>query len=458
MRIFQRALTPFLLCGSVTLCGSTALPQETIRPGVVADRPALLSTPEGTSQTASLIIPDQFTLDQLEAIASINNPSLRGALETIEVARGIHVQVGLPPNPEIGYLGTQAFDKNTAGQQGGYLGQTFIMGKKLRWNRDIASKDIEQAEWFHQKQQYRVTNTVKLRYYEILSAQRQVALAESLVSTAQRMADSTEQLRKAGEGTKTDVLQAEIELEQAELLLNNARNQYQAAWKRLTSVMGVPQLEAVPVAGDLELAPPEFEWETTLAELESASPDLQAVQVAVSRASSVTQRARVEPIPDITTQISGQRDQGGRQNILNAQVGIALPLWNRNQGAIYAAVSDQRRKEAEVERMQLALRERLAQAFQRYENSRQQVQRYREKIIPRSQEVLNLVNTGYKQGELTFLQVLVAQRTYFQTNQAYLQALTEYWKSTVPLAGYLITEESETEGIPISTSPTAIGE
>jgi len=416
-----------------------------------------LITPSEIGPETQIQIPDQFTLEQLETIAATNNPSLREALETIEVARGVFTQVGLYPNPQIGYLATQAFDRNTPGQQGGYIGQTFVTGKKLRWNRDIALRDVEQAEWFHQKQQFRVTNTVKLRYFEILSAQRQVKLAEDLVSTAERMASSARQLRDAGEGTKLDVLQAEIELEQTQLLLNNSRNHYVAAWKRLVAACGVPNLDPVPVAGDLEAAVPEFEWEQTLSELEAANPDLQAAHVAVARARSSIQRARVEPIPNLDTQISGQRDNGAKQNILNAQVGIMLPVFNRNQGALYAAVSDLRRKEAEVERMQLSLRDQLAQAFQRYQNARQQVERYRDQILPRAQEVLQLVNTGYRQGELTFLQVLVAQRTYFQTNLTYLAALTEYQKSTVALSGLLLTEESEGMSIPEPTEPAGLG-
>jgi len=53
---------------------------------------------------------------------------------------------------------------------------------------------------------------------------------------------------------------------------------------------------------------------------------------------------------------------------------------------------------------------------------------------------LELVSEGYRAGEFDFLQVLTVQRTYFEANLAYVDALTDLWRSIVTLRGLLLTD------------------
>ena len=138
------------------------------------------------------------------------------------------------------------------------------------------------------------------------------------------------------------------------------------------------------------------------------------------------------------------------------QVGVPTPVWNRNQGGKYAAFAEYRRAVAASEQVELSLKDRLAVAYRRYRNSSQQVANYREKILPKAQRSLELIREGYQRGELNFLQVLVAQRTYFQTSLAYIDALTELWKSTATISGMLLTENSEASTVPASNSPRGL--
>ncbi len=89
--------------------------------------------------------------------------------------------------------------------------------------------------------------------------------------------------------------------------------------------------------------------------------------------------------------------------------------------------------------MQLMLQERLATAFQKYDNSRQQVEKYTSSLLPRSKESLDLVTSGYRQGEIPYLQLLTVQRTYFRVNIAYLESLLELHKSSVAIEGLTLS-------------------
>ena len=87
-----------------------------------------------------------MTLVDLEAIALENNPGLGEMAARIQAARGNCLQVGLKPNPVVGYSGQQLGSGGQAEQQGLYVGQEFITGKKLGLNREVAAWEIQRAE------------------------------------------------------------------------------------------------------------------------------------------------------------------------------------------------------------------------------------------------------------------------------------------------------------------------
>ena len=104
----------------------------------------------------------------------------------MQAARGQYVQVGLYPNPVVGYQGNEIGDERRAGQQGGFIGQEIVTAGKLRLNRDIACQEIRQAEFVWQAQRFRVLTDVRRGFYDVLVAQRAVELTEQLVRIGER--------------------------------------------------------------------------------------------------------------------------------------------------------------------------------------------------------------------------------------------------------------------------------
>lgn len=94
------------------------------------------------------------------------------------------------------------------------------------------------------------------------------------------------------------------------------------------------------------------------------------------------------------------------------------------------------------------LQQRLALVFEQYATALRQVEKYHGDILPNAQESLKLVSSGYRQGEFSYLVLLTAQRTYFQTNLAYLDALRDLRTASVGIEGYLLEDNLQTVEIP----------
>lgn len=382
----------------------------------------------------------ELTLGQLEAIALGSNPSLVEAQARVDAARGKWVQVGLPPNTEIGFSGQQINSHGQAEQLGVFIGQEIVRGGKLGLNRAVVDHEILKAEQLWSAQEQRVLTDVRLGYYEVLVSQRRNEVTKNLVQIAEKAVQAAETLFRAQDVSRVDVVRARGALQMAQLMHKNAHNQYLAGWSKLMSVLGTSEIQPQPLTGDLEVAMDRLEEHALLQRLIVESPEMAAAFADVERAQWAAERAYAEPTPNVDVQAVLQRDNGTRGNNANLQVSIPIPWLNRNQGGIRQAEAEVVAASHAVARTELGLKRRLATVFQRYATAYNQVEDYSREngILHNAQTTLNFIQTGYEVGELAFLELLTAQTSYSQTNLAYIEALGELWAAKIEIDGLLL--------------------
>lgn len=380
-----------------------------------------------------------LTLAQLEQMAFETNPTLMQVAAVVEKARGIHEQVGLYPNPSVGYSASEVGNEGKGGQQGGFVSQTIVTAGKLRLNQDVACWNIQEMSWEYQTQRVRVQNDVRRTYYDVIGAQRRMKIAADLVKVAETGAKIAEQRRKAKQGSKADVLQAQIDLNRVRIIQQNAKYDYDAAWRQLTAVLGRPDMPPQPLAGSLNGTVPKWEWDAARDKLIGGSPQLQAARARVQRARAAIRRQEAQPIPNLNTQVSLQQDANSGYTIAGVQLGVPIPVFNRNQGNIRVAQGEYHRTLRDVQRLELQLRHGLAEAFRNYRQAEYQVARYEKGILDNARESLTLIEQSYEAGQVNFLRVLTARRIYFEANLRYVQALIALQQANVVIDGYVLT-------------------
>src|SRR5581483_8530232 len=160
--------------------------------------------------------------------------------------------------------------------QGVFFSQELVTAGKLSLARAAGREEIAFSNWQLKAQQARVLNDVRIRYFEVLGAQRAIKAAEELEALALDGVQAAEKLLKAQQGTRPDVLQAEIQLGTVRTALQDARVRFASAWRQLVNVIGLPEMPPTMVAGNLEDDVPQLDWQESLQELLASSPLLQA--------------------------------------------------------------------------------------------------------------------------------------------------------------------------------------
>lgn len=382
------------------------------------------------------------TIEEIVQLAVASNPSVAQAAARVAALRGKWVQAGLPPNPTAGYAASEIGNDGRGGQQGGFAGQEYVTGGKLRLDQAIVAQEIQQAEQQMYAAQMRVTTDVRQACYAVLVAKRRVELAGELLSLSDEAVKASQELRDAEEIPLAGLLQTEVEQQNATILLQTAQNELNAAWQRLSAVVGA-ELPPRQIAGDVSQLPGLLNWDEQLARITAGSPELGAAMADILRAQNALRRATVEPVPNVSTQAMVQYDESTNDTIVGLQVGVPLPLWNRNQGGIRQAQAEIAEANRNADRVELDLKRRLAEAFQNYANARARAETYATTILPKARQTFELVQRGYRLGEVGYLDLLTAQRTNSQTNLAYLDALGSLWANWTEIDGLLLAGSLE---------------
>jgi cobalt-zinc-cadmium efflux system outer membrane protein len=313
----------------------------------------------------------------------------------------------------------------------------------LNLSRSVVCAEIRAAEQRLAEMEQRLLTDVRQRYYDLLVAQEKISIANELVRISQNAVDVSKQLVEAQEAARTAVLQSELELQNAVVVQRQAENQQVGARRKLAALLGESKLPFECVEGDVRSAVKLEEFEQSYDQLVNSSPEIAALFAEVEQQRRQLARECAEPIPNLTWQTTLQYDTVGDDVVAGFQFGMPIPTLNRNQGAIYQARHQIVAAEQRAEKKALNLRHRLASAYEDYLDAKLQIDAYDLEIIPKAKETLDLVTTGYQQGETDFLQLLTAQRTYSQINLTYLAQLQQLWRQNVEIKGMLLSGSLE---------------
>jgi cobalt-zinc-cadmium efflux system outer membrane protein len=401
-----------------------------------------LPPPRPADEPGNADVAPALALSDLIRLSLEQNPALQQAGVAIDAARGRAVQAGLYPNPTVSTIFDELGDRTGPGGVNTLplVSQEIVTAGKLRLNRAVAGREVDQAFLGLVRQRFVLLTVVRQGYFDVLAAQRRVEVLTELVKLAGQAYETTKTLLKQEQVAKLDLLQFQVELNRFRAELEAARREQTAAWRRLVAAIGVPKLPDSTVSGSLEAVYPEYDFEQARGRLLELHPDIQSARVGVDRAELALKRARVEPIPNITVGAGYVRQNQNRSDDWTISMSVPVPLWNRNQGNIQAAQAEFVRANLEVSRVQNELLERLAGSYGQYAAARERVIRY-QAILKDARELFDLANKAYKGGQFEYLRVLQAQRAVQETNLEYLRARLELWRAASDLAGLLLEED-----------------
>jgi cobalt-zinc-cadmium efflux system outer membrane protein len=397
-----------------------------------------------------------FTLEEAQRLASESNPTLRQAEAEIRASKARQQQSNLYPNPTVGYTGDEIRGGSVGGgKQGFFVEQTIVTAGKLARSRDVFSKETQLAEIEAQEQKIRVETSVKTAFLRVLVAQELLDVRRDLAKIQQDFSETQRSLFNTGQADESEVLDAEVDAQRLRLSARMQENTLREEWRSLTAILGRADLPLATVSGDLEHNWPDLNEDQAVESIATQSPANRIADAGAARASAELARTKREPIPDLRLRggmeynneiLDTGRYAKGWEGI--AEVGVQIPIFNRNQGNIAAASASLDRANLEKQRIALTLRDRAATAADQYTNAKLMALAYREEMLPRAKKAYTLMVEKYGLMLASNPRVLESQRRLFDLEAEYVVTLENVWTAGIALQGFLLTDGLESPARP----------
>lgn len=370
-----------------------------------------------------------LTLDEAVRLALASNPALRASGARVEAAAGRAYQAKKWANPEL-EVGAEdwpvsrrrgfADAKQTLG-----VAQVLPYPGKKSLDRQIGGAGIRlaEAEWAVRRTE--IVRDVKATFFRVLASERLVEVAKQLVAVADASAATARKRVEAGAAAYQEQLRAEVQWEQARTELAGFQRELAATRVVFATLLGRPELKMATLAGALGETPVTALLEATAEGVLASHPSATAAQANLEQAELTYRRARLEPYPDLTLGVSGGRLGESDESIVQLGFSLPLPIVDLGKGKQQEARANVDVAEAEWQAIRQQLQREWANAQERYHTAVEQVGRYRDRILPKAEEALRLVQTGFEEGKFNFIDWLDTQRTTAEARRVYQEKLLE---------------------------------
>lgn len=380
----------------------------------------------GPSESLSLQKVFQMVLDV--------NPSLKALNYELEALAGRKLQAGRRPNPEFStvlenFAGTGGIGFTNSAETTVSLTQRFELGGKRMWReraveseKNVASRDLE-------SRRAELVAAAAESFVQILAAQERLRNRQELLDLAVKTGSIVVERVAAGKVSPIEQSRSAVTLETARLEREKAEKELIALKERLAGLWGGHGNDFEKVSGSFQLSKAMRQISTSPPV--ANSPEVKRAAAIIESQRSLFELQKSSRKPDISL--------GGGWRHLNqygdsawvATISIPLPLFDRKQGGIAEAqsrISRSVQEQKAIENMVLAS---MAETRQAAESANKEAETLSASILPSAQSAFSSLEEGYRQGKFDYLQVLDAQRTYFELKGRQIDAVLRTYTSII---------------------------
>jgi len=376
--------------------------------GVSSERAEDTLTRESPSPERSM------TLDELFTIADGNSPRLRAARARIGSAVGRGWQASRYPNPAVD-VGGEEVPLRDSWNEGKYtvgLTQPIVLGSRLSAGKASARARVIAAQAELEVARREVHADIETLVASIASSHGAMEAHQELLSLLKQSSEMAEARHRAGAAPETDLIGPRIQTIRLQTELNELERLQNASLQQLGQVLGV----SVSQPNILSVEPPDQSALPSIDELlelvRTQHPAMVSARAAVDEATATADQVRAERVPDLNVRVAaGQRADDGH-GIVEAGLGMTVPIWDNRDGDVLAARFEVVRAQQQALAIQAELDRELHAAYTDFESARARHTEMSAQLLPEARRALDMQMTAYRAGNISFLELLDAQRTF----------------------------------------------
>ena len=383
------------------------------------------------AQDPDSVLRDTLVLPELIQEVLARNPELVAARKQWEAVTNRITQARSLDDPILSlqlWNFPQNFNVTQTGNTIFGLAQNLPFPGKLALKGNVASRSAEITEQAVRAKELELVARLKQAYYDLFLAQKAVQIHHEQVELVRQFVAIANAKFRAGKGSQTDVLKAQVELSmlfQHLPVLEQRRETVEAMLNTL--------LDRAP-ASPLGLAqePSQQSLEQPVDDLHRLAlndrPELKAAELDVQRSEQSRALAQRQYYPDFN--VAFQRFQNYQANDgFGAYVAMSIPFafWTKPKydAGVQEAAAAVAVAQAQQHTLENMTRYQINDLLAKLRATDQVATLYRTTILPQAEQSLESARVGYRAGKAGFLDLIDTQRAWRGFQLEYFQALVD---------------------------------
>ncbi|HEV8426506.1 MAG TPA: TolC family protein [Pyrinomonadaceae bacterium] len=425
-----------------------------------------LSAPESTMAQVTPVIPAQqnpqssisryydpsngLSADDAVSYALVHNGELAAFRSELEAARGLFQQASLRPNPQLEIERKEQVNGSDNDTMVGAMLPLELGGRRSA-RILVAQRELELKQSLLADQERLLAAEVRAKFGEALGELLKLGFTEDLLTTTDEGYRLVAARVTEGRTAPLEQNMVLVEVNRIRFMRESGQGKVEVAMLELRNLMGMSPEEPLRLRGDLDhlIEPvPSVVVAKDIALRER--PDLRAARALEDLAEARIVQARSQGRLDAS--LTGKYElmnfgfpqQGfnsngelvpiqGRFHSLAVGVTLDLPVRNRNQGAIAAAVAEKAAATQRREFAELTVQREVASALARYQSAARAAEIYRVGVQEQANANLDVIRQTYELGSKTLLDVIAEQRRFIETQTGYIEALVNTYQARVEI-------------------------
>ena len=392
--------------------------------------------------------PPEVSVDELVARALADNPDLKAARIDVEAAAARAQQAGLRPNPMLELGGQKALSPDNNINVG--LSLPLDLNGRKEGRVAVAERELETRRRQVADRERRLRAEVRMKAGELLAAHRNLSVTDDLLRVNREGLGVVGNRVREGAAPSLDESLQLVEVNRLDAGRQLAQSRVDIATLQLKALVGMPPDAPLVVRGDLVPSPLPLDPSEAMQRAVSDRADIAVARAEAATASAMVKKEQAEARWDASINVGYQRQDFGFNlngvtssgatrpiqdvfHYFGGGISIMLPVRNRNEGNIAAAMAGVRAAERRVEFTVLTVQQEVAAAFAQYEAARRSVDLYERGVRDVARRNLDVVRQAYRLGRGSLLDVVAEQRRYIEIENGYTDALKQVYDAAVDI-------------------------
>jgi cobalt-zinc-cadmium efflux system outer membrane protein len=392
-----------------------------------------------------------LTANDAVAYALSHNGELAAARKEIDVARAMVKQARLRSNPKLEVEGArQIIGKDNVAMASAML--PLELGGRRAARIAVAEREVEVREREVANRERLLAAEVRAKFGEGLAQALKLSFTDELVEANQQSFNLIGARVLEGATPPLEQNLALVELNRLRSIRETAEGKLEVLMFELRNLIGMKPEEPLRLRGDFDnlidrLPPVADATERALQE----RPDLQAFRAAEILAAARIEQARAAGRLDASISagyermnssfpVFGVNERGQLQPVqdvfhfLKFGVSLDLPVRNKNQGAIEAAVAESEAAKQRREFAELTVRREVAAAYAQYDRAVRAEEIFRLGVREPARANLDVVRQTYELGAKTLIDYIGEQRRFIELENDFIEAQLAVYNARVDIA------------------------